>query len=100
MSEQGEEGTPEESITSATRSIVTRPGTGIGSVLILALVCSLSQAATPTAEMVEDTRPGAGSSSPFYLTTVNGTMFFQATDGASGAELWKSDGTAAGTVSS
>jgi ELWxxDGT repeat protein len=35
---------------------------------------------------------------PFYLTNVNGTLFFQATDGVHGTELWKSDGTAAGTV--
>jgi ELWxxDGT repeat protein len=37
-------------------------------------------------------------SSPRYLTNVNGTLFFAATD-ANGKELWKSDGTAAGTVS-
>ena len=32
-----------------------------------------------------------------YLTNVNGTLFFQANDGVSGYELWKSDGTVAGT---
>ncbi|HEX5716667.1 MAG TPA: ELWxxDGT repeat protein, partial [Thermoanaerobaculia bacterium] len=31
------------------------------------------------------------------MTDANGTLFFQATDGLSGAELWKSDGTGAGT---
>ncbi len=40
----------------------------------------------------------AASSSPFNLTNVNGTLFFAADDGTSGKELWKSDGTAAGTL--
>jgi trimeric autotransporter adhesin len=35
---------------------------------------------------------------PTELTNVNGTLFFVATDGATGRELWKSDGTAAGTT--
>jgi len=39
-------------------------------------------------------RPG---SYPFDLTNVTGTLFFQACDG-SGCELWKSDGTEAGTI--
>jgi ELWxxDGT repeat protein len=38
------------------------------------------------------------SSYPTSLTNVNGTLFFAATDAAHGAELWKSDGTAAGTA--
>ena len=35
---------------------------------------------------------------PSMLTNVGGTLFFSAYDGMSGTELWKSDGTAGGTV--
>ena len=35
---------------------------------------------------------------PEYLTDVSGTLFFTAHDGFHGRELWKSDGTTAGTV--
>src|SRR5262249_7110133 len=38
------------------------------------------------------------SSNPGSLTNVNGTLFFSANGGYSGVELWKSDGTEAGTV--
>ncbi|MBV8386489.1 MAG: hyalin, partial [Acidimicrobiia bacterium] len=40
----------------------------------------------------------SGGSNPSGLTNVNGTLFFQADDGIHGGELWKSDGTSAGTV--
>jgi ELWxxDGT repeat protein len=36
-------------------------------------------------------------SNPTNLTNVNGTLYFTATNGTSGIELWKSDGTADGT---
>jgi ELWxxDGT repeat protein len=54
--------------------------------------------------LVKDIRTGTDgngnplSSNPAYLTNVNGTLFFRANDGSSGVELWKSDGTDAGTV--
>ena len=35
---------------------------------------------------------------PASLTAVGSTLFFTANDGVNGNELWKSDGTAAGTV--
>ena len=35
---------------------------------------------------------------PYSLTNVNGTLFFTADDSVHGDELWKSNGTAAGTV--
>ena len=42
--------------------------------------------------------PGSGGSYPYNFTEVMGEMYFRASDGSSGTELWKSDGTAAGTV--
>ena len=55
--------------------------------------------------LVADISPGpgsscssAGSSCPGRLINVNGTLFFFAKEPAHGDELWKSDGTAAGTV--
>jgi len=41
---------------------------------------------------------GPNSSGPSNLTNVNGTLFFTANDGTHGIELWKSDGTASGTI--
>jgi ELWxxDGT repeat protein len=47
--------------------------------------------------LVRDIRSG-GNSAPSNLTNVNGTLYFQANDGTTGFELWKSDGTSAGTA--
>jgi trimeric autotransporter adhesin len=53
-------------------------------------------------KMVKDIIPGSESSDPSDMTNVNGTLYFVANDGggigAHGRELWKTDGTAAGTV--
>jgi ELWxxDGT repeat protein len=49
--------------------------------------------------LVKDINPGTGGSAPSSLTNVGGTLFFTAYGAsATGAELWKSDGTASGTV--
>jgi ELWxxDGT repeat protein len=45
-----------------------------------------------------DINTGAGNSSPSWLAALNRTLFFSATDGIDGLELWQSDGTTAGTV--
>jgi len=60
--------------------------------------------------MVKDIRPGASSSDPgkavissvlsytnFSATVIGGILYFAANDGANGVELWRSDGTEAGT---
>jgi len=51
--------------------------------------------------MVKDINPNSipyKHSYPKWLTNVNGTLYFTAYDGVHGVELWKSDGTEAGTV--
>jgi ELWxxDGT repeat protein len=48
----------------------------------------------------KDIKPGGDiySSTPNWLTNVNGTLFFSASHPGSGTELWMSNGTEAGTM--
>jgi ELWxxDGT repeat protein len=51
--------------------------------------------------LVKDIRPGSSNAftpNSSSFTNVDGTLYFVANDGTSGNELWKSDGTVAGTV--
>jgi len=48
--------------------------------------------------MVKDIFPGPAWLMPRTLTAAGGIVYFSAVDGAHGRELWKSDGTEAGTV--
>jgi ELWxxDGT repeat protein len=48
--------------------------------------------------MVKDIWPGEDGSGPSWLTAVGGTLYFTARDDTHGDELWRSDGTEAGTV--
>ncbi|MEE9492230.1 MAG: ELWxxDGT repeat protein [Gammaproteobacteria bacterium] len=47
--------------------------------------------------LVKDILKGNSSSNIFRLTAVGGALYFSASDGVSGSELWKSDGTETGT---
>jgi ELWxxDGT repeat protein len=48
--------------------------------------------------LVKDINPGGGGSYAQDLVNVNGTIYFTALNNTYGTELWKSNGTAAGTV--
>ncbi len=48
--------------------------------------------------VVADINPGSTSQNFHWLTNVSGTLFFAGNDGVHGWELWRSNGTAAGTA--
>lgn len=57
-------------------------------------------AGVTNSSLLKDINLGTPTSSANYFADVNGTLFFSATDGTAnnGYELWKSDGTTAGTM--
>jgi ELWxxDGT repeat protein len=60
---------------------------------------ALAPAAPPNdALLVKDINPGTVSSLPNSLTVFNGALFFIADDGGGSADVWRTDGTAAGTT--
>ena len=65
--------------------------------LLASLAMAVPAGAAPTASLVKDIRPGSADSTPLNITRFQGKVFFAATDANHGSELWKSNGTAAGT---
>jgi ELWxxDGT repeat protein len=52
----------------------------------------------PTVHINPDGTPAPDGSSPAQFTVMGGTLYFTADDGTDGRQLWKTDGTPAGTV--
>jgi ELWxxDGT repeat protein len=68
-------------------------------VAIVATALIVTPAAAMSAPyLVKNIKAGAGDSTPFDLTALNGIVIFSASGGGKGRELWRTDGTAAGTV--
>jgi ELWxxDGT repeat protein len=73
-------------------------------VLIAGLTANAGVAASTNVRLVKDINVGssnalrAGFQPPSFLTAVRSTLFFVAKDGVNGWELWKTDGTRAGTM--
>lgn len=66
--------------------------------MAVALFVSSGAAMANDPQLLSDIHGPTAGSNPANLTAVGGTLFFRADDGINGAELWKSDGTSAGTV--
>src|SRR5215813_5368169 len=69
-------------------------------VIAMLLVCAPLRVFAQPAHLVKDIFNGGGAagSNPQKFAQVGSTTFFAASDGANGTELWKTDGTAAGTM--
>lgn len=75
------------------------PGFFVAILIVSSAWFTIGMSAQPG--LVKDIFPGASDANPSFLTPMNGSLYFSATDselGPHGTELWKSDGTAAGTV--
>ena len=79
------------------RSLRISSSTGIALAVILSAAATVAAAEPGNANLVRDINPGQAPSDPDYLTDAAGTLFFAAT-GPGGRELYRSDGSSAGTV--
>jgi ELWxxDGT repeat protein len=73
----------------------------MGVTIVCAVACCLAFAAPAMGigepSLVRDIGPGADDGGVYSLAPFDGRLYFTANDGVGGAELWSSDGTAAGT---
>src|SRR5689334_6400915 len=67
--------------------------------LAIAIMWQPTAAQLPNVGLLANINPTTnGSSSPGNLTKLGSNIIFSANNGTNGTELWKTDGTAAGTV--
>jgi ELWxxDGT repeat protein len=70
--------------------------------LAVMAIASFFAAAQQNPKLLKDINPGTGGSAvylnPFAADVLNSYLYFAATDGVHGKELWKTDGTTAGTM--
>ncbi len=64
---------------------------------VFILSSSASAQSAPIVQLVKDINPGPEGSDPDIFVTLDGTGYFRANNGANGFELWRTDGTEAGT---
>src|SRR2546423_1092172 len=74
-----------------------RGGALLAAVVVGLNLFGISASAAFVPGLVTDIHPGSGSSDPRDFANVDGKTFFPADDGTSGRELWRTDGTDAGT---
>ena len=63
-------------------------------------LCSAAVAgsrAVPAVRLVKEINPGTEGSDPAAFVTLDGAAYFRANDGSHGFELWRTDGSEAGT---
>src|SRR5437773_863924 len=70
----------------------------LGALCVMAAMSFPEWSGAQVPNLVEDIDGAPRASNPASLADVNGILFFTAVDSATGPALWKSDGTAAGTV--
>ncbi|MBM7518210.1 ELWxxDGT repeat protein [Nocardioides nitrophenolicus] len=83
-----------------TRRALSRIGVA-ASVAAAALTCPYAAGAADddlVPQLVKDIAPGPDGSWPDEFVTFDGSMYFAAFDDVAGTELWRSDGTSAGTT--
>ena len=80
------------------RRLEHRPGRLCAILALVLCVGSANLADAQPAKLVKDIAGAAASSSPSALVNLKGTLLFGADDGTGHRGLWRSDGTASGTV--